>query len=177
VLAVWLAALAESAVSLLERGLAGGATAARAVQAGLIAVALIFVASNWADHDQSRNRVGEAFTAEVFAALPQDAVLVSYWDTLTNLGYAHCIEGRRPDLALVTYDRTFSGTCDLLLEPYEQIALERPMYALFVHDFELDPLRESFDLVPVRTIKLPYGYRFPEHDRTLFRLELKAPPA
>jgi hypothetical protein len=177
VLAVWLAVLAESAVGMLERSPAGGATAARSVQAGLVAIAAIFVASNWAAHDQSRNRVGELFAAEVFAALPPNAVLVSYWDTLTNLGYAHCIEGQRPDLALVTYDQTFSGTCDLLREPYEQIALERPMFALFIHDFELDPLRQSFDLVPVRTIKLPYGYRFPEHDRTLFRLELKVPPA
>jgi hypothetical protein len=177
ILAVWLAVLAEAAVAWLERRLPGGTVAARAVQGGLVAMALIFVASNWPAHDQSRNRSGEAFAAEVFAALPPNAVLVSYWDVLTTLGYVHCIEGERPDIALVTFDLDFTGTCDRVPRPLESVAVERPMYALFIHDFELDRLRATFELVPERTIRLPYGRRFPEHDRTLFRLELLAPPA
>jgi hypothetical protein len=50
------------------------------------------------------------------------------------------------------------------------------MYALFIHDWDLDRLRETFDLVPERTIRLPYGRRYPEHDRELFRLEPKPAP-
>jgi hypothetical protein len=178
VLAVWLAVLAETGIAWFQARLPAEVAPqpAAAVQLGLVAIAVLAISASWPAHDQSRNRDGEAFAEEVFGYLPQDAVLVSYWDVLTNLNYEHCIEGARPDLALVTYDKTFTATCDLLREPYETIILERPMYALFVHDFELDPLRGSFDLVPVATIKLPYGYRMPEHDRTLFRLELKALP-
>ena len=175
VLAIWLAVLAEAAVAWLGRAINGGVTAGRAVQGGLLAMALIFVASNWATHDQSRNRSGELFAQEVFAALPEDAVLVSYWDVLTTLGYAHCIEDQRPDLALVTFDLDFTGTCDRVPRPLETLAVERPMYALFIHDFELDRLRPTFELVPERTIRLPYGRRFPEHDRTLYRLEPLSP--
>jgi len=172
-LAVWLAILAEVVVGRLARPLGAGV---RAIEVGLVALAVVFVASNWANNDQSGNRLGEEFADEVFAALPRNAILISYWDTLTTLGYAHCVEGQRPDLALVTYDLDFTGSCDRLDAPYEEVATTRPMYALFVHDHELDPLRGSFTLVPEATIKLPYGYRFPEHDRSLYRLELKEPP-
>jgi hypothetical protein len=177
VLAVWLAVLAELVVGWLERAVDGGRLAARAVQGGLLAMALIFVASNWPTHDESRNRAGEAFTAEVFAALPPDAVLVSYWDVLTTLGYAHCIEGQRPDLAFVSFDLDFTGSCDRVSRDFATVATQRPMYALFIHEFDLDRLRPTFELVPERTIRLPYGRRFPEHDRTLYRLEPLPPPA
>ena len=176
VLAIWLAVLVDAAVGWLEHAGEGGRLAARSVQGGLVAVALIFVASNWATHDQSRNRAGELFAQEVFDALPRDAVLVSYWDVLTTLGYAHCIEGQRPDLAFVSFDADFTASCDRLGAPLETVATERPMYALFIHDFDLDRLRPTFELVPERTLRLPYGRRFPEHDRTLFRLELLPPP-
>src|SRR6478752_892174 len=64
----------------------------------------VLITSNWASHDQSANHDGERFTAEVFAALPPDSVLVTYWDALTPLSYEHCVEGVRPDVSLRAYD-------------------------------------------------------------------------
>ena len=54
----------------------------------------VLITSNWASHDQSANHDGERFTAEVFAALPPDSVLLTYWDALTPLSYEHCVGGR-----------------------------------------------------------------------------------
>jgi hypothetical protein len=73
---------------------------------------LVLFASNWAAHDQSANHDGERFTAQVFAALPPNAVLITYWDALTALSYEHCEEGVRPDVSLRAYDQKALVTCD-----------------------------------------------------------------
>ena len=98
VLALWLAVAVEAAVSWLRERLGAGLDE---FEFGLVAVAAIFVVSNWAAHDQSGNRLGEEYTREVLGRLPPNALLVTYWDTLTTLGYAHCIEGQRPDIAVI----------------------------------------------------------------------------
>ena len=63
-------------------------------------------------HDQSANQDGERLAEQVFAALPQDAVLITYWDALTTLSYKHCNEGVRPDVSLRAYDDAALVTCD-----------------------------------------------------------------
>lgn len=145
-------------------------------QYALLALPLVLLLANWAGHDQSANRDGEQFTAEVFAALPQDALLVTYWDALTALSYEHCIEGVRPDVRLRAFDPTALVTCDRIEAPIAEEALRRPVFALLVND---DPLQayETLTRVPVATIKLPWGRRFPEFDRTLYQLVPKTSAA
>lgn len=172
ILALWLAVAAEAAVGWLQARLGPGL---EEFEFGLVAVAAIFVVSNWAAHDQSGNRLGEEFTREVLDRLPPNAVLVTYWDTLTNLGYAHCVEGQRPDIAVVAHDRPLTAACDLITAPLEVVARTRPIYALVVFDQSLDRFRPTFEVIPEGTIKVPYGNRFPEFTRPLYRLELKSP--
>ena len=173
ILAVWLAVAVEAAVGWLRSRLGPRLDEA---EFALVAVALLFVASNWASHDQSGNRLGEDYTRTVFGRLPPNALLVTYWDTLTTLGYAHCIEGERPDIALIAHDRPLTASCDLITAPLPEVARERPIYALLPFDTQLEKFRSSFDLVPESTFKVPYGGREPEFTRTLYRLELKAAP-
>jgi hypothetical protein len=146
----------------------------RPAEVVLAGAAALSLAAGWAEHDLSEHRQGEQFAAAVLAALPPDTVLVSYWDALTTLGYAHCIDGVRPDVALVHFDETFRGTCDQVPRPWETIADRRPMYALLFQEHDLDRLRGSFDLVPEATFRVPYGYQTLDHTRPLYRLMLKA---
>jgi hypothetical protein len=130
---------------------------------------ILLLASNWSAHDQSANHDGEAFTAEVFAALPPNAVLLTYWDALTPLAYEHCVEGVRPDVSLRAYDEAALVTCDPVERPLTAVAERRPVFALMV---QTDGLAQDTGLMPVplETIKLPWGQRFPELDRSLYRL-------
>jgi hypothetical protein len=171
-LGLWLAVAVESAVGRLRARLGAGFDE---FEFGLVAVAGIFVVSNWAAHDQSNNRLGEDYTRTVLDRLPPNALLVTYWDTLTTLGYAHCIEGQRPDIAVISYDRPLTASCDLVTRPLETVALERPIYALVAFDKNLDPWRTSFELIPEATFNVPFGHRFPEFPRPFYRLELKDP--
>jgi hypothetical protein len=170
ILAAWLAVGVEAAVAWLRARIG---TRLDEAEFALVAVAALFLASNWAAHDQSGNRLGEDYTQTVFDRLPQNALLVTYWDTLTTLGYAHCIEGERPDLSLIAYDRPLTASCDLVTTPLPELARERPIYALLLFDAQLDRLRPAFELIPEATFKVPYGGREPAFTRTLYRLELR----
>ncbi len=166
ILAIGLAVAAEAVVSFVVGRI--GLRAA-GIQYAILGLALVLVVSNWATHDQSANRDGERFTAAVFAALPQDAVLLTYWDALTSLSYKHCIEGVRPDVTLQAYDESALVTCDPVARPLTEVVHRRPVFALMVHDESLAALTHLTP-VPVTTIRLPWGQRYPELDRTLYRL-------
>jgi hypothetical protein len=166
ILAVGLAIAADRVVGLVVDTIGRRGTV---VQYGILVLPVVLLASNWATHDQSANDDGRRFAAEVFAALPPDAVLVTYWDALTPLSYEHCVEGVRPDVSLRAYDEAALVTCDAVERPLTDVALRRPVFALMVHD---QSLRKQTGLtpVPVATIRLPWGKRYPELDRTLYRM-------
>ena len=167
ILAIGLAIVAEDGVRVAVH-LAG--RRAGVVQFAILVVPLALLASNWATHDESANHDGERFAAAVFAALPPNAVLVTYWDALTPLSYKHCVEGVRPDVTLRAYDEFALVTCDPIPKPLTDVVKKRPVYALMMFP---DSLRQQTGLTPVpttTTIRLPWGKRYPEYDRILYRL-------
>ena len=140
------------------------------VQYAILILPLALLSSNWATHDESANHDGERFAAQVFAALPKDAVLVTYWDALTTLSYKHCVEGVRPDVSLRAYDEFALVTCDPIPRPLTEVVKRRPVYALMVFP---NDLRKLTGLDPVATstiVRLPYGKRFAQFDRPLYEL-------
>jgi hypothetical protein len=140
------------------------------IQLLVVLVPVAVGASNWTTHDLSEDRQGDVLVDQVFEALPQNAVLLTYWDALTALSYAHCIGHDRPDVALRAYDPHARVTCDDDTEPLAEVARDRPVFALFAVPGELDPLRASYILEPGPTFALPYGHRSADRTGTLYRL-------
>jgi len=166
ILGIGLAYAGETLVAMVVQR--GGPRLSSVVYAILI-LPVVLLAQNWATHDQSANHDGERFTAEVFAALPQDAVLVTYWDALTPLSYKHCIEGVRPDLSLRAYDEKALVTCDPVERPLIDVARRRPVFALLVNDGTIEK-QTGLVPVPVQDLTLPWGQRYPQLERSLYRL-------
>lgn len=129
----------------------------------------MIMANNWSVYDQSRNRDGERFADAVFAALPPDAVLLTYWNALTTLGYEHRGEGRRPDVAVRSFDEAARVACDAVEGSLTDVANDRPLFALFAVE-ELDPVREAFTPEPGRRLQVPYGKRELDHAAILYPL-------
>lgn len=83
---------------------------ARALVALVVgAILLIPLTTGWRERwsfaDRSADRSAQAWLDAAFAALPQDAVVVSWWSYSTTLWYGQLIDGLRPDLLIVD-DRT-----------------------------------------------------------------------
>jgi hypothetical protein len=167
--AIWLAIAIERVLGWLEERLP-----ALRIEPGPAVLALVLPivigASHWSAYDQSRNRDGERFAASVFEALPEDAVLLTYWDALTTLGYEHCVEGVRPDVALRSLDVAARVVCDPVAGSLADVARTRPLYALFAAEQELDGVRTEFTLVAGPRLPVPYGKRGLDHTATLYRL-------
>ena len=166
---IWLALAVEAIVRWIElqvprlRGLPSPALLA-------LVLPIVIAAGNVAANDASGNRDGERFAQSVFDNLPPNAVLLTYWDALTTLGYEHCVEGVRPDVAMRSLDVKARVVCDPVTASLEEVARQRPLYALFVATGELQPLRASFDLVPGPRLAAPYGKRGLDYSATLYEL-------
>ena len=144
----------------------------------MLLLPLTMLIQQWPVNDQSSNVVGERFSQNVFSLLPPNAVLLTYWDTLTTLSYKHCMEGVRPDVTLRAYDPADRVTCDRVAPLEEEIRRGRPVFALFARASDVEPLRRTFDLIPGPTLDLPYGQRYLDYRAPLFEVRLKgdAPP-
>ena len=90
------------------------------------------------------------------------------------MSYKHCIEGVRPDVSLRAYDDLALVTCDRNDGPLDEVAKERPVYALLVQDEGL-AANTNLTPVPVAQVKLPWGQRYPQYTRPLYRLDPIAP--
>lgn len=104
-----IAGLCARAVAESSRGLTSGvaarrrvASAAAALVVGLAALLpLASLVTGYAAHDQSGNRDADAWVASVHAALPPNAVVISWWSYSTPLWHHRWILGARPDVTII----------------------------------------------------------------------------
>jgi hypothetical protein len=94
----------------LDGSLPGRRAWARVLVSILVAAIVLLPAATdrqarWQYADRSTDRSGRDWLDAAFAALPPDAVVVSWWSYSTTLWYGQLIDGRRPDLLIVD-DRT-----------------------------------------------------------------------
>jgi hypothetical protein len=166
---IWLATAAEAALAWLEAHVPPLARSQSAVVFAL-GLPLLIGVTNWTIYDESQNHVGDDLATTIFADLPPNSVLLTYWDVLTTLGYAQCVDGVRPDVALRSYDVSSRIICNPVTESFETLAQGRPVFALFAIDSELDGVRRTFRLEPGPKLALPYGQRYLDHEGILYRL-------
>lgn len=99
--------------------------------------------------DRSGDTGASAWLAEALPAIPQGAVLVSWWYTSTALWYAQKVEGLRPDIEIID-DRTMLDR-DLGRAP-DVIAAnlgKRPVYVIRVAGGDTDELTRQYDMTVI----------------------------
>lgn len=158
----WLGILAAEVANLA--GLLAGGLAARQPttenpvvrRASVVAaaiVAVILLIPTFGDLDARRHaadRSGDTgaaqWLAEALPAVPQGAVLISWWSTSTPLWYAQKVQGLRPDIEIID-DRTMLDE-DLGRAPdiIRRTLGTRPVYVIRVEGDDLDELTSQFDM-------------------------------
>jgi hypothetical protein len=99
--------------------------------------------------DRSRETGAISWLAEALPAVPQGAVLISWWSTSTPLWYAQKVEGLRPDIDVID-DRTMLDR-DLGRAPdvIERYLGTRPVYVIRVPGVDTQELTSRYDMTPV----------------------------
>jgi hypothetical protein len=130
-------------------------TVASAV-AGIVAFSLAggLGALNRQAVDRSADRRGEVYRDQVMAALPRDAVFLSYWHVTTPIWYGQLVDGLRPDVLVIDDSNIVHDGWRTRENAIEAYVCERPVLIIRPVAFELDPVRERFDLEPVATVQI-----------------------
>jgi len=129
------------------------------VVAAVMAVALLLptaiaVPQRWAAVDASGDRSGRGWLEAALAALPEDAVVVSWWGYSTPLWYAQHIEGRRGDISVVDDRTRLDEDLGDVNDVIDANLGRRPVYLIRVDQDELTQLNDRYRLTPVA---LPVG--------------------
>ena len=100
--------------------------------------------------DRSHDIGAQLWLDEALPAIPQGAVLVSWWSTSTPLWYAQHVLGLRPDIQVID-DRTMLdrdlGRAPDVIERY--LAEGRPVYAIRLPGRDLEELQRRFLMTQV----------------------------
>jgi hypothetical protein len=150
--AVALEALARWLGTALPGRVAGVAEPAVAVTAAALAVALI--ALNLPGVDRSGDRSARTYVDTLFAALPPDAAILSFWGASSPLWHAQHVLGERPDVLIVDDTNiVYEGwaTPEARIEP---LICARPVYILPIRDSVLDPLRARYSVTRALEVRV-----------------------
>ena len=95
-----------------------------------VALAAMLVVTNLPAADMSHERGADDFSSALFAALPANAALLSFWGPSPALWYAQLVDGKRPDVLIVDDTNIVYegwGTREARLA---SLICTRPVYAL-----------------------------------------------
>jgi Protein O-mannosyl-transferase TMEM260-like len=145
------------------------------------AAALMFVlaiaAINWSDADRSGERSGEIYADAVFAALPEDAAILSHWGSSTPLWYGRYVEGSRPDVLIVDDTNIVYEGWVTRDRRIASLICQRPVFILMLEDRDLVSTRQAYRLEPFLTVRIAYGGPSAVVDRTIYRVHPLDPNA
>ena len=154
----FLASTCARAVAEATRRASGRVGRRRAAHiAGVLVVGLaaIFPATalvtGYDGHDLSHNRDADRWVQRVYDALPQNAVVISWWSYSTPLWYHRWIDGDRPDVKIIDERNILDdgyGTTEAAIRAFLG---RRPVYVVPT-DWDVDRYRVLFDTEDVDTL-------------------------
>jgi hypothetical protein len=143
-----------------------GDVAGPAVAVAAVGLAVALVAVNLATVDKSGDRSARTYVDAMFATLPRNAAILSFWGASSPLWHAQHVLGERPDVLIVDDTNIVYegwGTKEARVEP---LICARPVFILPIRDSVLDPLRARYDVTRVREVMVgalapTAGYELP----------------
>ena len=150
--AVALEGAARSAGSYLPRPVNAVAGPVAAIAGAAFAVALI--AGNLPAADKSTDRSARTFVDMVWAALPENAAILSFWGTSPPLWHAQQVLGERPDVLVVDDTNVVYEGWGTREARIAALICTRPVFILPVNRSILDPTAKLYDITPVVTVPI-----------------------
>jgi hypothetical protein len=157
VLAIGAGVTLDVALAFGPRAVLGGRLR-RPLAAGVLAVSLALPVGMagvaWRSVDRSGDSVAAAYVDQVFALLPPDAALLSYWRATTPLWYGQHVDGRRPDVLIVDDSNVVYDGYGTREDAVAKLVCSRRVFIIRPGDGDLAPLRARFRLQTVGTVRV-----------------------
>jgi hypothetical protein len=150
--AVALEGAARAAGAYLPRPVNAVAGPAAAIAGAALAVALI--AGNLPTADKSGDRSAQTFVDTLFAALPENAAILSFWGPTPPLWHAQQVLGERPDVLVVDDTNIVYEGWGTREARIASLICTRPVFILPVNSGILDPTRRLYDVTPVLNVRV-----------------------
>jgi hypothetical protein len=128
--------------------------AGHAVALAAAAFAVMLIAVNLPAVDKSGDRSARTYVDTLFAALPADAVILSFWGTSPPLWHAQLVLGERPDVLVVDDTNIVYEGWGTHEARIDSVICSRPVYMLPVNASILDPTRERFVVTEVLKVRI-----------------------
>jgi hypothetical protein len=167
--AVALEGAARALEAALPRRVNAGAGHAVALAAAVFAVMLIAV--NLQTEDKSGDRSARTYVDRLFAALPADAAILSFWGASPPLWHAQLVLGERPDVLVVDDTNIVYEGWGTHEARIDSLICSRPVFILPVKDSILDPTRERYTVTEVLRVSVGALGPTAKYDLPVYRVE------
>jgi len=134
-------------------------------------------ATNWAASDRSGDRGGDEYVNAVMTALPEDAAIVSVWDTSTPLWHARFVLGLRPDVLVVDDTNIVYEGWGTREARIATLICKRPVFVLRLNDRDLEPIRPAYRLERFLAVRVGFGGPTASVTREVYRVLPRDPGA
>jgi len=176
---VALDAIADGLVAVIRRVRGSGhrrleRSAGLAVGVGALGLAVVLAGLNWTESDRSDEHEGDQYVASFLGGLPQDAMVISYWDPSAPLWYGRYVEGLRPDVEIVDdTNLVYDGKGDQFAWIAANIC-ERPIFIMRITAKDVQDVRDRYPLTLYTKVRSSALGPTAVLDQDVYRIE---PPA
>ncbi len=151
----------------------------RAVPAGVLAIAgaltaALLLATTIDAQDRSADHSAQAYVDDVFAVLPPDAAILSFWGASPPLWHATLVLGDRPDVLVVDDSNIVYEGWGTREARIASLICERPVFIIRPTAAELVPTLMHYQLTEVARVRVGSGTPTATTELPLYRVE---PPA
>jgi hypothetical protein len=136
-----------------------------------VVVAAVLVATTLGEQDRSGDRSAAAYVDDVFAVLPQDAAILSFWGASPPLWHATLVLGRRPDVLVVDDSNIVYEGWGSREARIESLICDRPVFIIRPAAAELLPTRARYALTEVARVRVGHGTPSASTEQTVYRVE------
>ena len=140
-----------------------------------VLLAAVLVATNLPGVDRSGDHTAETYVDTVFAALPRNAAILSYWGASTPLWHATMVERRRPDVLVVDDTNIVYEGWGTRENRIASLICTRPVFIIRLGEQDLVPTRRDYRLTQVATVTVSWGGPTGTSEQPLYRVDPLTP--
>ena len=132
---------------------------------------VVLVVANLPGANRSDDETARSYVDAMFAELPPNAAVFTYWAASPPLWHATMVEGLRPDLLIVDDTNIVYEGWGTRENRIDSVICDRPVYVMRPSESELAPTRAAYTLMREFTVFVGRGSPSASQNVQVYRVE------